>query len=299
MNRYIVLDIENDNSELSQKLGRKAGCPLVGDRIVALGLKPYDSDVKSQYCYNKDISSEELEQILGHPDEHYNLIVGHNLSHDLQWFWNLDSLQDWFRNGGRIWDTQLTEYMITGQQSKYPALRDIAVNKYNCPEREKYIEKLLFNKKETIQKLSNEIKALEVHFDPVAIGMNINGEVEYSEPGFVYKSPTKVWAIREEIKHLEGHEKVSDLPRAAVLKDVESDVLDTESIYLQQYKTVEKLNMLPLIQLQMDGLLATIECSYNGMCIDIETLQKNKLKLQEELELKKQELMKIITEFWK
>jgi len=58
----------------------------------------------------------------------------------LLYLWSLDDLQNYFKRGGKIWDTMLAEYIISGQQHKFPALRDIAVNKYGCKERTKEME---------------------------------------------------------------------------------------------------------------------------------------------------------------
>jgi DNA polymerase I-like protein with 3'-5' exonuclease and polymerase domains len=56
------------------------------------------------------------------------------------YIWKYDWFQEWLINGGKIYDTQLAEYVLSGQRHKYPALRDIAVNKYGCKEREKKME---------------------------------------------------------------------------------------------------------------------------------------------------------------
>ncbi len=69
-----------------------------------------------------------------------NLLIMHNSAYDLKFIWRNDELQDFFKRGGRVWDTQLVEYILSGQRHKYPALRDIAVNKYGCRERIKNIE---------------------------------------------------------------------------------------------------------------------------------------------------------------
>jgi DNA polymerase I-like protein with 3'-5' exonuclease and polymerase domains len=67
-------------------------------------------------------------------------LIGHNIKYDLLYLWRNRELQEAFKRGLNIWDTQLAEYILSGQQHKYPALRDIAVNKYGCKERVKHIE---------------------------------------------------------------------------------------------------------------------------------------------------------------
>lgn len=68
------------------------------------------------------------------------IIIGHNIKFDLLYIWRNDELQNFFRSGGKIWDTQLAEYILSGQRVKYAALRTIAVNTYGCRERVKHLE---------------------------------------------------------------------------------------------------------------------------------------------------------------
>jgi len=67
-------------------------------------------------------------------------LIGHNIKFDLLFIWRSHELQNYLKRGGRIWDTQLAEYLLSGQRHKYPALRDIAVNRYGCRERVKHLE---------------------------------------------------------------------------------------------------------------------------------------------------------------
>lgn len=223
---YLVLDIENDNSN---SYGCDAGCYLI-DPIVALGFKN-KNELYSTYIYPQKLDRLEIDE---------DLIVGHNLAHDLLFLWHLDDLQNFFKGGGQVWDTQLAEYIISGHEIKYASLRDIAVNTYGCPKREKHMEKYWKDGKQT-----------------------------------------------------------SEIPKDIVKVDVENDVLDTETVYLQQRERAEKLGMLSLIKLQMDARLATIEIKYNGMKIQKETLLENKKKLEKELENFYLELKKISERYWK
>lgn len=130
MLNYLVIDCENDNSD---KYERKAGNFLY-DPIVAIGIKELQYEVVAVYF---DDSDEDVDFIWPNAQ----IIVGHNIKHDLLFLWNIPQLQTWLQQGGQIWDTQLVEYIITGHQSRYAALRDLAVNKYGCIAREKLMEK--------------------------------------------------------------------------------------------------------------------------------------------------------------
>jgi len=54
-----------------------------------------------------------------------DVIVGHNLSFDLCYIWHNTSLQNYVGCGGKIWDTQLTEYILTGQQHTTASLAEL------------------------------------------------------------------------------------------------------------------------------------------------------------------------------
>jgi DNA polymerase I-like protein with 3'-5' exonuclease and polymerase domains len=127
LNNYLCLDIENTNSG---KYGREAGNFLY-DKIVAVGYK--------NATINKSVYSSDINLILGLVPSSIRLVVGHNIKHDLLFLWKSERLQYMLKEGLEIYDTQLVEYMLSGQQNKYPALRETAVN-YGCTERPKLME---------------------------------------------------------------------------------------------------------------------------------------------------------------
>lgn len=54
-----------------------------------------------------------------------DMIIGHNLKFDLAYIWNEPLLQKWVVNGGKVWDTQVAEYILTGQQHRLSSLAEI------------------------------------------------------------------------------------------------------------------------------------------------------------------------------
>lgn len=56
-----------------------------------------------------------------------SVIVGQNLKFDLLWFWGDSKLQDWLKNGGKVWDTQTVQYLLDGQQKIPRSLDDLAL----------------------------------------------------------------------------------------------------------------------------------------------------------------------------
>jgi DNA polymerase I-like protein with 3'-5' exonuclease and polymerase domains len=124
---YLVLDLETTISSLYNK------CPNpYFQRILCYGFKEEHKNFPDAFSDDK----------LGERFTALNpsLVIGHNLKYDLLHIWKEDWCQKWLLDGGKIWDTQLVEYILTGQQAKYSALRKLAVEKYNRKERPKNLE---------------------------------------------------------------------------------------------------------------------------------------------------------------
>lgn len=54
-----------------------------------------------------------------------DVLVGHNLSFDLPYIWHHKHVQAWLVNGGKIWDTQLAEYLMSGQRHTFASLGEL------------------------------------------------------------------------------------------------------------------------------------------------------------------------------
>lgn len=54
-----------------------------------------------------------------------DLIVGHNIGFDLSYVWNDHQVREFLLNGGKIWDTQVAEYLLTGQQHSFSSLAEL------------------------------------------------------------------------------------------------------------------------------------------------------------------------------
>jgi DNA polymerase-1 len=224
---YLVLDLETGSKELYKRKGN----PWF-NRILAVGLKPEGGAVIAIPA-STDKGDVQLRL------HNFDLLIGHNIKYDLLYLWNDIALRNFLAGGGRIWDTQLAEYIITGQQAKFSALRKLAVEKYGQPEREKHIETLFEQGLET-----------------------------------------------------------TEMPIELLIADVKNDVLDTEAIYLQQLELAKKSGQLKLIELQMDGLLATTEMEYNGMFVDRQALKKNAEELTKVKDETLRALKKAILPIW-
>jgi DNA polymerase I-like protein with 3'-5' exonuclease and polymerase domains len=56
-----------------------------------------------------------------------DLIIGHNIGFDLAYVWNDKSFRDFILRGGKIWDTQVAEYLLTGQQHAFSSLAELQI----------------------------------------------------------------------------------------------------------------------------------------------------------------------------
>lgn len=223
--RYCVFDLETGTKSFHK---RKAN-PWYNE-VVAVGIKKQGLPVQSYYFH------EGLNSSFWNGSD---ILIGHNIKFDLLYIWKYSEFQAWLAQGGKIFDTQLAEYMLTGQKSQYSALRDIAANKYGCPERTKFME-------------------------------------EYWDKGI----------------------DTCDIPKELVIQDVESDVLDTEAIMLQQINQAQKEGMYNLIMESMEGLLATTEMEYNGIFINRQIMEDNTKILEQELETLHRDCLEVATKHW-
>jgi len=137
---YLVFDLETGSTEFK---GRK-GSPWANE-ILAVGLKYSDERV---YTPDSEKIPGEDYTLFAHAQDYMptgwlhgvTVLIGHNIKFDLLHTWRNNELQEAFKNGLRIWDTQLAEYILSGQRHKYSSLRDIATRIYGCTERTKKIE---------------------------------------------------------------------------------------------------------------------------------------------------------------
>jgi len=54
-----------------------------------------------------------------------DLVIGHNIGFDLSYVWKDEEWQAYIMRGGKIWDTQVAEYLLTGQQHAFSSLAEL------------------------------------------------------------------------------------------------------------------------------------------------------------------------------
>lgn len=105
LHEILTFDLETGTHKLHK---RKASFLHPDNYIVAAGFKRGDEDPTGTYYYERSsVDFPDLSDI--------KLLVGQNIKFDLLWMWENEALQDFLKRGGKIWDTQLAEYLIEGQ----------------------------------------------------------------------------------------------------------------------------------------------------------------------------------------
>jgi len=107
---YMVFDLE---TQTTKHLERKASPFCPDNYIVAAGWK-LKGDDECSWDYNK----RDVDYQLNIPDN-VKVLVGFNLKFDMLWQWDNPQLKAFFKRGGRIWDCQYVEYLLSGQDPKY------------------------------------------------------------------------------------------------------------------------------------------------------------------------------------
>lgn len=115
---YLVLDLETTTKESFKRTAN----PFDKDnKIIVLASKRM-GDAKVQTTYSPDGVKDSLPALEG-----IDLIVGQNIKFDLLYLWDEPQLQKWLKEGGKIWDTMVAEYLLTAQQSTYASLDKLAM----------------------------------------------------------------------------------------------------------------------------------------------------------------------------
>lgn len=116
---YLVYDLE---TETRVHLRRKASPWHPDNYIVAAGWKK-QGDSRCSWVYHDKPTKFNL-----HIPENVTLLVGFNLKFDMLWQWDNPELKAFFKRGGRIWDCQYVEYLLSGQDARfhYPALTEVS-----------------------------------------------------------------------------------------------------------------------------------------------------------------------------
>lgn len=106
--KYTVFDLETETHTLFK---RKASPWHPDNHVVALGYKHQHGEIVGEYYGNvADAYS------FPYVPPTVSILVGFNIKFDLLWSWGNTELVAFLKRGGRIWDCQYAEYLLSGQQ---------------------------------------------------------------------------------------------------------------------------------------------------------------------------------------
>jgi len=118
---YILLDFE---TTIKEGFKRKPNQFYGINKIIVSSTRIQGRDKAMINYSRKGIDS--VEALPFDDMEDVDLIVGHNVKFDLLFIWGEKRLQDWFRKGGKIWDTMVAEYLLTAQVETYASLNQVS-----------------------------------------------------------------------------------------------------------------------------------------------------------------------------
>ena len=241
--KWLIIDTEvSIKNRGDDAVGKHKSSPYCGDnKIVMMGVKSYV--YKLEYGIEEPSILTNFSGALGgsfmaEEEDNDFVLVGHNLKFDLLHMYNVPNLKcrEWVQAGGKIWDTQLAEYLLEGQSITYPSLDQVAV-KYGGTLKD------------------DRIKAF--------------------------------W---------DADVDTEDIPEEMLKEYLKNDVLNTEIVFKAQVQRAKDEGMLPLIESQMEALVATTEMEWNGMYMDREIAAEGIKKLAKEKAVVQERVIKFMRE---
>ncbi len=151
-------------------------------------------------------------------------LIGHNIGFDLSYIWHNQALKDYILRGGKIWDTQVAEYLLTGQQHAFSSLAELQLKHLGQIEKPTRIS-LLFKK---------------------GIGADKIIAAQRRCP--------KLWDLYNKYCKLDGITPIK--------------------IFNHQHSIAKTANMISIIELYNDYLLAIINMTCSGIHVDIKQCEK-------------------------
>jgi DNA polymerase I len=115
-----ILTIDLETSTKNTEVGSNKASPFYpGNNIVATGVLNQDQAI-TEYHYDdktNTYSNFNWEKTLCGVET----LVGHNISFDLKYLYRYPEVREWIKEG-KIWDTMLAEYLLSGQTKQFPSL---------------------------------------------------------------------------------------------------------------------------------------------------------------------------------
>lgn len=191
LNNYFVIDLETDGTKKRDRF-----CdPLEKDhKIIMIQVKTKGKDPIYKYEHTGIDRKTALKKI---PLE--AIIVGQNIKFDLLYLWECPAIQEFFKNGGLLWDTNTVDYLLNGQNKLISySLDDLAV-KYGGTLKPNNIKDLYLQGLKTSEIIDRQ--GLETYLE-YSLGDVLNTELVYlKQIEQLSKTPELFILIQHYMKH--------------------------------------------------------------------------------------------------
>ncbi len=235
--RTRVLTFDRETT-IGKYMGRKASPFDPMNWIVATGWKYLDEKQVNHRYYNSPSEFPDSDEM---PIDDVLYLVGFNIKFDLLWKWNDPEFRRFRATGGKIWDCQLAQYLLTGQ------IMNMKAGEMSRPSMNNVARRMGLGLK------IDEVKKL---WDQGIDTSDINKDLLLS--------------------YLCGSKDMNTVNRYG---EVLGDVLTTEEIFKAQVKKARELGCMPLLEARMQSLMCTTEMEYNGLSVDVKLGEANRIRL--------------------
>ncbi len=123
----LVIDLETTMRNKGEyAVGDQVASPKALDNKIVLYGAKNTSSFPYIYCSSSTLFLKELAMLLDNSERGTAMLVGHNIKFDLLYLLrdHKEEMDAFFNHGGMIWDTQIVEYLISGQRTMFAPLGD-------------------------------------------------------------------------------------------------------------------------------------------------------------------------------
>lgn len=139
MSNFLGLDLETSVS--TGPHGPAAKDPTNDFYTVICGTTPDNVQVMhKEEGYNRQLPAIVVKML-----DHADVIIGHNLPFDLSYIFHMKEFKAFLSRGGQAWDTQIAEYLLSGQRHSFASLAELQLIYLNKKIKERKIS-YLFSK---------------------------------------------------------------------------------------------------------------------------------------------------------
>lgn len=265
--KYVVIDIETDilNEDVG-KFKADPNCRL--NEIVMVGYRPDDLDE----VVTVDTAPGITQNPPIYPPPADTIVVGQNIAFDLMYLLRWPEWQEWAKEG-IIWDTCIVHYLMSGQDEKFVNLDILSLKAAGASEDE-------IDYFKSIKKLKAQV-------------VTLRSKGTTADKGRATVIALDIGVFMDKWKHVLKDDKIKEywqagintrsIPAEELREYLIGDVNNTLMVFEQQLREADYLELLPLIHVQMEARMATLEMQRNGMYVQQQVLSAQHNVLQGEL----------------